>query len=87
MAGAEALANLTPAQLAQIPAGVPPPGVIPNLTNPHSDGYVLITVGSVLMAIMFLFLAMRFYAKFMILRKFTPDDCEYQLVSPEQDSY
>jgi len=73
----DALANFTPEQLAQTPAGVPPPGVVPNLQNPRSDGYVLITVGTTLMAIMFLFLAMRFYAKFLILRKLTADDCEY----------
>jgi hypothetical protein len=81
----DALANFTPEQLAQTPAGVPPPGVVPNLKNPHSDGYVLITVGTTLMAIMFLFLAMRFYAKFLILRKLTPDDCEYSPFHPMCD--
>jgi hypothetical protein len=47
------LATMSPAQLSQIPAGTPPPGVQPNFVDPPSDGYVLITVGSIFMAIMF----------------------------------
>ncbi len=77
-----ALANLTMAQLAHIPAGVPPPGVIPNLVNPYSEGYILITVGTIMMGIMFVFVAMRLFVRLKIQRKFTPDDCEYLALMP-----
>lgn len=71
-----ALDGLTHEQLAQTPAGVPPPGVKPNLVNPYSEGYILITVGGVLMGIMFLFIALRLYVKVRVQRKFTGDDCK-----------
>ena len=72
-----ALDGLTPEQLAQTPAGVPPPGVIPNLVNPYSESYILITVGGVLMVTMFLFVALRLYVKMRVQRKFTGDDCKW----------
>lgn len=58
-----ALDGLTHEQLTQTPSGVPPPGVKPNLVNPHSEGYILIPVGGVLMGIMLLFIALRLYVK------------------------
>ncbi len=64
------------AQLALTPAGVPPPGVVPNFVNPHSSGSTLIAVGSVSMALMMCFVAVRIYTKVMIVGKFSPDDCE-----------
>jgi hypothetical protein len=74
------LANLTPAQLAMIPAGSPPPGVTPNLINPSSDGYILLTVGSVMMGIMLIFAGLRFYTKIFIVKKLTLDDCMFYLL-------
>ena len=67
---------MSPEQLAVTPAGVPPPGVIPNHINPHSNGPILIGVGSVLVALMMVFVVVRGYTKFMIVGKPTPDDCE-----------
>lgn len=68
--------SMSPEQLAMTPAGIPPPGVIPNLINPHSNGPILIGVGSVLVALMTVFVAVRGYTKFKIVGKSTPDDCE-----------
>lgn len=65
------------AQLA-MPAGKPPPGVIPNPINPYSNGPTLIAVGSVLVALMLVCVSVRVYAKFKIVGKLTPDDCKYK---------
>ncbi|KAF2274905.1 uncharacterized protein EI97DRAFT_93477 [Westerdykella ornata] len=69
-----AFANMTREQLAQIPAAVPPPGVVPNFVDPPSDGYVLIAVGAALMAVMFLFAGIRFFVKLRIQHKVSADD-------------
>ncbi|KAJ4386899.1 hypothetical protein N0V93_009798 [Gnomoniopsis smithogilvyi] len=70
----DVLAAMTPEQLAQTPAAMPPPGVKPNLVNPTSNAPVLIWTSSILMAVMFLFVAVRFYAKIALRRKLTGDD-------------
>lgn len=63
-------------QLASIPAGKPPPGVIPNHFNPHSNGPVLIAVGSAVLGLMLVCVGIRGYTKLKIVGKITPDDCE-----------
>ena len=68
--------KLTPEQLAHLPAAQPPPGVVPNLVNPHSDGNVLLIVGSILVAIMLSFAGLRFYVKAFVRREFKADDCK-----------
>lgn len=73
---ADALASMTPEQLAQTPAATPPSGVTPNFVNPPSTAPVIIAISSVLMAVMFLFAGGRFYVKIALRRKITPDDCE-----------
>ena len=60
--------------LATLPALSLPPGVKSNFENPESRGYVLIAVGSPLLAIMVIFLAIRFYTKLRITRSATWDD-------------
>ena len=65
-----------PARLAGIPAAKPPAGVTPNHKNPYSDGPVLIIVGSVLVAVMLLFVCVRIYTKVKIVGKSSPDDCK-----------
>ena len=64
------------AQLASVLAGVPPPGVVPNFVNPHKNSPTLIAVGSVSLVLMVCFIAVRIYTKVVIVRKFSPDDCE-----------
>jgi hypothetical protein len=69
------LEGMTPEQLANTPAAFPPTGVIPNLTNPHTEAKaVIIITGGLLMAIMFAFAGVRYYMKFSVQRKFTADD-------------
>lgn len=70
------LASMTPEQLAQTPAAMPPAGVMPNLIDPPSGAPVLITVSTVLFAIMLVFAALRFYVKLAIRHKMASDDCK-----------
>ena len=70
-------ANFTAEQLAMTPAGMPPPGVVPNLVNPDTQGPVLLIVGSILMFFMLLLASMRFFTKLFIVRHTTWDDCEF----------
>ena len=74
MAGAIDLSKIPPEQLAQMPAGVPPPGVTPDLVNPPNVGNYIIVANSVLMLIMFMFVALRFYVIFKIKKKMGADD-------------
>lgn len=66
-----------PARLLGVPAAKPPAGVLPNHENPYSDGRVLIIVGSTLVAIMLLFVSVRFYTKVKIVGKSSADDCKF----------
>jgi hypothetical protein len=70
----EQLTQMPPEVLIQIPAGVPPPGVIPNLVNPTNAGNYILIANSVLMLMMFIFLALRFYVVIAIKRKMAADD-------------
>jgi hypothetical protein len=74
MAGAIDFSKIPPEQLAQIPAGIPPPGVVPNLINPPNAGNYIIIANSILMAIMIIFVALRFYVVFKIKRRIGADD-------------
>lgn len=47
----------------------PPPGVRSNFINPESRGYILLTFGSFLFALMVIFLAIRFYVRIFIARQ------------------
>ncbi|KAK8047543.1 hypothetical protein PG996_015607 [Apiospora saccharicola] len=71
---ADALSAMTPEQLAATPAGMPPPSVTPNFTNPASSAPVVIAVSSVLMLIMSIFAAVRCYVKVAIRHSVTSDD-------------
>jgi hypothetical protein len=68
------LSKMPPEQLAQIPAGVPPPNVMPNLINPYNAGDYILVANSILMAIMVIFVALRFYVVFKLKRKMGADD-------------
>ena len=77
--------QLTPAVLAnpeilsQYPAGVPPPGVIPNYAHPENRGPALVAVGGVMLVLMMGFLMNRLYTKARIVRKFSWDDLTVSL--------
>lgn len=53
----------------------PPPGIIPNLINPTSRAYQLYAVCSVFLALMVFSVAVRLYAKWVLLKMRTWDDC------------
>ena len=72
-----------PAVIQGLPAAKPPVGVVPNLVDPGSEGPILIAVGSVLVAIMLLFVAVRIYTKFTIVRRSSPDDCQLTFPPPD----
>jgi hypothetical protein len=67
--------DLTPDQLAHTLAGEPPPGVIPNLDNLPSSGYLLFTLGGVGVAVMLVVASLRFYARIVIRKVFKAEDC------------
>jgi hypothetical protein len=68
------LSKIPPEQLAQIPAGVPPPGITPNLVNPHNAGDYILVANTILMAIMTIFVTLRFYVVLRLKKKMGPDD-------------
>lgn len=74
MSGAIDFSRIPPEQLAQIPAGVPHPGVIPDFVNPHSVGNYIVVASSLLKVIMVIFVSLRFYVVLAINKKMGPDD-------------
>lgn len=52
-------------------------GVIPNYIDPYTRGPLLLALSAVAIAIMYLFVVVRFYSKLHILHKLTWDDCEF----------
>lgn len=71
-------------QMALTPAGMPPPGVIPNLIDPTTDRGLFITVGTIFLVVMLGFASLRFYTKFAITRAWGWDDGESKLVKTIQ---
>jgi len=69
------MASIPPgADLSQIPAGMPPPGVVPNLVNGYSRGPVFLVFGPIITFFMLCFLTARVYAKFRVMKQAMPDD-------------
>lgn len=66
------------ASLADLPAGKPPPGVIPNFAYPYTEGPTLIAVGGVFTALALIFVAVRIHTKLRLVGKWSPDDSEYR---------
>ena len=75
---ANPLAGLTPAELAQTPALMPPPGVVPNFINPSGT---LEAVTNATMAICFafttIFVLVRLLTKYCVDRALLWEDCQY----------
>lgn len=59
----------------KLPLAPPPPGVIPNLINPASRVNQIYAVSSAFLALMVIFVAIRFYAKLVLQKTRTWDDC------------
>lgn len=62
--------------LSHIPAASPPPGVIPNFIDPPSQANMPRIFTYVTLPPMILFLALRIYARAVIMHKIGLDDCE-----------
>lgn len=60
----------------QIPALQPPPGVVPNFTDPYTRGPMLLALSAVAIGIMYVFVLARFYCRFSLQHKLTWDDGE-----------
>ena len=60
--------------LLQLPGLTPPPGITANFTNSRNRGPVLIIVNGILLGLMTVFIAIRFYTKLAIVRKVSWDD-------------
>ena len=81
---ANPLAGLTPAELAQTPALMPPAGVVPNFNNPPGT---LEAVTNATMAICFtfttIFVFVRLLTKYCVDRALLWEDCQYYAHSLE----
>ena len=77
---ANPLAGLTPAELAQTPALMPPPGMVSNFINPPGT---LEAVTNATMAVCFtfttIFVFVRLLTKYCVDRAFQWEDCQYSL--------
>ncbi|KAI9640835.1 hypothetical protein NHQ30_010676 [Ciborinia camelliae] len=71
---AAALLAMTPEEMAMTPAGIPPPGVIPNFIDAPSRAPLMYIVGSCMVAIMLILASLRFYTKLVVVKKTTWDD-------------
>ncbi|KAI4270032.1 MAG: hypothetical protein LQ337_006936 [Flavoplaca oasis] len=60
--------------LAQMPAGLPPPGVIPDFDGPNPLSYTILGVATTFVGLTLFFLGIRMYTKTKILRRWTWDD-------------
>ncbi|PWY93004.1 hypothetical protein BO94DRAFT_358235 [Aspergillus sclerotioniger CBS 115572] len=68
------LLSLDPAELAQVPAGTPPPGQESNFIDPPSEGYLFLVVGSLVLGIMYITVSMSLYVKLKVRKRWAPDD-------------
>lgn len=69
-------AIMSAADLASMPAATPPPGVTANFDNPPSNAYILITVTTICMVLLYMTMTISLYAKINIRKKMSLDDCE-----------
>lgn len=73
---ASSLSNMSSEELASYPALPPPPGILPNFDNTANRNVAFLAVTSLLLGIMALFVLNRLYAKKVLIRKYTWDDCK-----------
>lgn len=61
------------------PSGIPPPGVLPNFTNPPNQGPIANIVVTVTLCLAMLFVALRLHIDVWISRKLEAAGCTYSL--------
>lgn len=62
--------------LDHIPAGTPPPGVIPNLTDPPSKGDAIVILDGVFVSLMLVSVLIRVYVRLRLVKTWGWDDCK-----------
>ena len=60
-----------------VPAGPPPPGVVPNLEHPDSYASVAVGTMSTLVVVTVIAMTTRLFTKFYIIGKVAFDDCAH----------
>jgi hypothetical protein len=70
------VARIPESVLENLPAGIPPPGVLPNFINPPSRDVELIVLNTIFLTLMWTVVLIRLYAKGRILRTMGWDDCK-----------
>lgn len=65
---------LTPAELYEIPALPPPPGVVSNFVNPETRSPLVIAITVICLALMWPIFVLRIYTKIWLTRNFGWDD-------------
>ena len=63
--------------LSQLPALMPPFGVIPNFIDPYTRGPMLLALSAVAIGFMYFFLAVRFYSEIHIKHEWIWDDGQF----------
>ena len=63
--------------LSQIPAGRPPPGTLPNFTNPETLRNPVIVVNALLLTVATLTVCLRLYTRKFIVQALGAEDCIY----------
>jgi len=64
------------AALANAPAGVPPPGIQPNLENPPSKDQQMLVLNGIFLPLMLIAVTMRLVVKARFVKQFGWDDCK-----------
>lgn len=67
---------------AQVPAGPPPEGILPNFTSPSTLKTPVVTVNVAFLTIATLFVCLRLYTRKFINRLLGPEDCDYDTSAP-----
>jgi hypothetical protein len=70
------MASSTASDILNEPLSAPPPGERPNLIHPESRASEIYIAASIGLPLILLFGGLRFYAKFVINRKTSWDDCK-----------
>ena len=68
--------QMSPMDYANLPAGPPPPGVMPNFAHPQSRAYQAHIGMGVCIGVTSIFVVLRMYVKLAVTHKWGWDDCE-----------
>lgn len=69
--------SMDPAYYTSLPAGLPPENVLPNFDYPETRAPTAHVAMGISLAVATVFLMLRLYTKFFIMKLWGWDDCEY----------